>query len=124
MNESKFILDNFFNNNEKFSALRPLEPRELIFLATDWMNEFSDLQIINIFKIVNPSSGNYQYFTLDSDLDIMEYIPDKHYFFLNVNTEIKNKLISLFIDNNNNNNDKLKKEIYNDLITKLKKEIE
>lgn len=54
----------------------------------------------------------------------MEYIPDKHYFFLNVNTEIKNKLISLFIDNNNNNNDKLKKEIYNDLIIKLKKEIE
>lgn len=123
MNESKFILDNFFNNNEKFSDFRPLEPRELIYLATDWMNEFSDLQIINIFKIVNPSSGNYQYFILDSDLNIMEYTPDTHYFFLTVNTEIKNKLISLFIDNNNNN-DKLKKEIYNDLIIKLKKEIE
>ena len=123
MNESKFILDNFFNNNEKFSDLRPLEPRELIYLATDWMNEFSALQIINIFKIVNPASGNYQYFILDSDLDIMEYIPDKHYFSSHINTEIKNRLISLFIDNDNNN-DKLKKEIYNDLITKLKEEIE
>lgn len=106
MNENNFIiLDNFLIIMKKTSDLRPLEPSELIFLATDWMNTFSDIQIINIFKIVN-NLGNYQYFVLDSDLDIMEYVPDKHYFFSNINTEIENKLVNLFI---NDSNDKLKK---------------
>ena len=120
MNYDKFIIEEFFSNNEKVLTLNlePLEPQEIIYLATDWMSEFSNTQIISIFKIEN-HLGNYQYFVLDNDLDIMEYIPDKHYFFLDIDTDIKNKLINLFT---NNDEEKIKKRIYNNLIAKLEEE--
>ena len=92
MNENKFILDNFFNNNEKNLALNlePLEPQEIIFLATDWISEFCDIKIISIFKIKNYNLDIYQYFTLDSEMKIMEYIPNQHTFTPSVHKENKN----------------------------------
>ena len=92
MNENKFILDNFFNNNEKNLALNlePLEPQEIIFLVTDWISEFCDIKIISIFKIKNYNLDIYQYFTLDSEMKIMEYIPNQHTFTPSVHKENKN----------------------------------
>lgn len=70
--------------------LEPLEPQEIIFLATDWINEFCDIKIISIFKIKNYHLDIYQYFTLDSEMKIMEYIPNQHTFTPSVHKENKN----------------------------------
>lgn len=100
MNTNKYdreILDKFLY--EKQTALKmelfPLEPMELGHLVTDWLNIFPNIKIVSIFKIKD-NGKNYQYFILDSDLDIQEYIPDKHYFSMNINEDIKNKIVGLF----------------------------
>lgn len=112
MNTNKYdreILDKFLY--EKQTTLKmelfPLEPIELSHLIVDWLNIFPNIKIFSIFKIKDEYEKNYQYFTLDSDLDIMEYIPDKHYFSMNINEDIKDKIIGLF----NTEEKKLDKEI-------------
>ena len=53
----------------------------------------------------------------------MEYIPNQHTFTTGVHKDIKNKIIGLFTTNSESEKE-IKTEIYNNLIAKLKEEIE
>ena len=101
MNTNKYdreILDKFLY--EKQTTLKmglfPLEPIELCHLVMDWLNIFPNIKIVSIFKIKDEYKKNYQYFVLDSDLDIQEYIMEKHYFSMNIEDNIKDKIVGLF----------------------------
>lgn len=101
MNTNKYdreTLDKFLY--EKQTTLKmelfPLEPMELGHLVTDWLNIFPNIKIFGIFKIKDEYKKNYQYFVLDSDFDIQEYIMEKHYFSMNIEDNIKDKIVGLF----------------------------
>ena len=114
------MLDKFFY--EKQTTLKiglfPLEPIELGHLVMDWINIFPNIKIISVFKVKDEYINHYQYFILDGDLDILEYIPDKHYFSMNINEDIKDKIIGLF----NTEEKKLDKEVIDKVYYALFKE--
>lgn len=93
------IIKEYFNNNEKFLALdsEPLEPWEMIHIATDWITKYSSVRMIHIFKIKNIFlNNNYRFFILDEEYNILEYLPEQHYFSLDVEQDIKDKIVNLF----------------------------
>lgn len=112
------FVEEYFNYDKKWldCNLEPLKPSEIMHLIIDWMDDFNFLEIIGFFKI-KVSINEYKYFILNSDLEFYEYLEEEHTFTTQVNKDIENKLINLFVDDSK---EEAKKEIYNYLTSMLK----
>ena len=112
------FVEEYFNYDKKWldCNLESLKPSEIMHLIVDWMDDFNFLEIIGFFK-VKISINEYKYFILSSDLDFYEYLEEEHTFTTQVNKDIENKLINLFVDDSK---EEAKKEIYSYLTSMLR----